>query len=80
MLCLEAPCPKEELVEITLQDDVLKVDGNMGDRMERQLKFYCRTVRKDTARFGSFGGRTCKCVSWNRKSSPGSSAGWSSIE
>lgn len=30
VLCLEAPCPKEELVEITLQDDVLKVDGNMA--------------------------------------------------
>lgn len=28
IVCIEAACPKEELVEITLQDDVLKVDGN----------------------------------------------------
>ena len=27
VLCLESDCPREELVEITLQDDVLKVDG-----------------------------------------------------
>lgn len=29
-LCLESPCPKEELIEITLENDVLKVDGNMA--------------------------------------------------
>lgn len=29
VLCLESSCPVEELVEITLKDDVLKVDGNM---------------------------------------------------
>ena len=28
ILCLESPCPKEELVEITLDNDVLKVEGN----------------------------------------------------
>lgn len=29
-LCLESPCPKEELIEVTLENDVLKVDGNMA--------------------------------------------------
>ena len=28
VLCLESPCPREELIEITLDNDVLKVDGN----------------------------------------------------
>ena len=30
VLCLESFCPKEELIEITLNNDVLKVDGNMA--------------------------------------------------
>ena len=30
VVCLESACPKEELVTIELQDDVLKVDGNMA--------------------------------------------------
>lgn len=29
VVALESPCPKEELVEIQLFDDVVKVDGNM---------------------------------------------------
>ncbi len=28
ILCLESECPREELIEITLENDVLKVDGN----------------------------------------------------
>ena len=43
ILCLESECPREELVEITLNDDVLKVDGNMaiawsGSLIHRKLK------------------------------------------
>ena len=38
-LCLESPCPREELVEITLQDDVLKVDGNMAIAWSGSLAF-----------------------------------------
>lgn len=38
-LCLETPCPKEELIEITLQDDVLKVDGNMAIAWSGSLNF-----------------------------------------
>ena len=30
VLCLESPCPREELIEITLNNDVLKVDGNFA--------------------------------------------------
>ena len=30
ILCLESRCPKEELIEITLDNDVLKIDGNMA--------------------------------------------------
>ena len=37
--CLEAPCPREELVEITLQNDVLKVDGNMAIAWSGTLNF-----------------------------------------
>jgi len=39
IVCLEAPCPKEELIEITLQDDVLKVDGNMAIAWSGSLNF-----------------------------------------
>lgn len=39
VLCLESPCPKEELVEITLQNDVLKVDGNMAIAWSGSLEF-----------------------------------------
>ena len=38
-LCLESPCPKEELVEITLDNDVLKVDGNMAIAWSGSLDF-----------------------------------------
>ena len=39
VLCLESPCPKEELVEIELSDDVLKVDGNMAVLWSESLDF-----------------------------------------
>lgn len=39
ILCLESFCPKEELVEITLKDDVLKVDGNMAIAWSGGLNF-----------------------------------------
>lgn len=37
--CLESPCPKEELIEITLDNDVLKVDGNMAIAWSGSLDF-----------------------------------------
>lgn len=39
ILCLESACPKEELVEITLNNDVLKVDGNMAIAWSGSLSF-----------------------------------------
>lgn len=39
VLCLESPCPREELIEITLQEDVLKVDGNMAIAWSGSLDF-----------------------------------------
>ncbi len=39
ILCLESYCPKEELVEVVLQDDVLKVDGNMAIAWSGSLEF-----------------------------------------
>lgn len=39
ILCLESACPKEELIEITLDNDVLKVDGNMAIAWSGSLSF-----------------------------------------
>ena len=39
LVCLESPCPKEELIEITLQNDVLKIDGNMAVAWSQSLEF-----------------------------------------
>ena len=39
ILCLESFCPKEELIEITLNNDVLKVDGNMAIAWSGSLDF-----------------------------------------
>ena len=38
-LCLESPVPKEELVEIELQNDVVKIDGNMAIAWSGSLEF-----------------------------------------
>ena len=39
VLCLESRCPREELVEITLHNDVLKIDGNMAVAWSGSLEF-----------------------------------------
>ena len=39
ILCLESECPREELVEIVLDNDVLKVDGNMAIAWSGSLDF-----------------------------------------
>ena len=39
VLCLESPCPREELIEVTLQTDVLKIDGNMAIAWSGSLDF-----------------------------------------
>lgn len=37
--CLESNCPKEELIEIHLQNDVLKIDGSMAIAWSAGLQF-----------------------------------------
>ncbi len=39
VLCLESACPREELVEISLMNDMLKVDGNMAIAWSGSLEF-----------------------------------------
>lgn len=39
MFCIEAECPREELVEITLNNDVLKIDGNYAIAWSASLDF-----------------------------------------
>ncbi len=39
IFCIESDCPMEELIEITLQDDVLKVDGNYAIAWSASLNF-----------------------------------------
>ncbi len=39
VLCLESSCPREELVEIALENDVLKVDGNIAIAWSGSLDF-----------------------------------------
>lgn len=39
IVCIESPCPKEELIEIELVNDVLKVDGNMVIAWSGSLDF-----------------------------------------
>lgn len=39
ILCLESSCPKEELIEVTLDDDVLKIDGSMAIAWSGSLDF-----------------------------------------
>ena len=37
--CPESPCSKEELIEIELNNDVLKIDGNMAIAWSGNLDF-----------------------------------------
>lgn len=39
ILCLESPTPKEELIEVTLENDVLKVDGSFAIAWSGSLDF-----------------------------------------
>ena len=39
IFCIESDCPKEELIEITLHNDVLKIDGNYAIAWSNSLNF-----------------------------------------
>lgn len=49
IVCLESQCPKEELIEITLEDDVLKVDGNFAICWSGSLDFTVERSGKSLA-------------------------------
>lgn len=37
--CLASPCPREELIQVDLRDDVLRIDGNMAVAWSGSLSF-----------------------------------------
>lgn len=39
ILCIESPCPQEELIEIELENDTVKIDGNMAIAWSGSLDF-----------------------------------------
>lgn len=39
VFCIESYCPKEELIMVELEDDVLKIDGNMAVAWSSSLEF-----------------------------------------
>ena len=39
VFCIESYCPKEELIMIELENDVLKIDGNMAIAWSGSLEF-----------------------------------------
>lgn len=39
VVCLEADCPKDELIEIELNNDVIKIDGNFAVAWSNSLNF-----------------------------------------
>ena len=39
ILCIESPCPQEELIEIELENDTVKTDGNMAIAWSGSLEF-----------------------------------------
>lgn len=39
VFCMESFCPKEELIEITLENDVVKIDGNLAIAWSSSLSF-----------------------------------------
>ena len=39
VICLESPCPQEELIEVELQNDVVKIDGNMAIAWSGSFEF-----------------------------------------
>ena len=45
VIALESPVPRDELIEINMKDDVVKIDGNMAVAWSAELKF---TVERTT--------------------------------
>lgn len=47
VLCLASPCPRQELVEVVLNNDVLKVDGNYAIAWSGSLNFTTERATKN---------------------------------
>lgn len=50
ILCLESLCPKEELVEIVLDNDELKIERQHGHRLERLPQLHRGALRQEPHR------------------------------
>ena len=55
VFCIESDCPKEELVEITLKDDVLKVDSNFAIAWSNSLQFTVERSSKSLIGSAAYG-------------------------
>ena len=55
MVVLESPVPKQELVEIELNNDTLKIDGNMAIAWSNSLEFTVESVNKSLINSGVSG-------------------------
>ncbi len=51
---LESPVPREELVEFELDNDILKIDGNMAIAWSSSLQFTTENASKVHSRLYSF--------------------------
>ena len=55
VVCLESNSPREELIEITLQNDVLKIDGNMAIAWSGSLEFTVERSGKTSLGSAAYG-------------------------
>lgn len=54
-LCIESRCPKEELIDIYLNNDVLKIDGNMVVAWSSSLEFTVERSDKSFIGYAALG-------------------------
>ncbi len=73
---VKVPCPQEELVEVELDNDVLRIDGNMAVAWSAGLQF---TVEKATSSWWKWSWTTMSCAltgTWPWHGVPGCSSQW----
>ena len=71
IVALESYVPREELIEIELENDELKIDGNMAIAWSGSLEFTVDTIGQDTPGFSRIRRRFGKRLSRNRQSFDG---------
>ena len=67
VVCLESACPKEELVTISLQDDVFEDRRQYGHCLERKPGLHRGALRQIPDRIRRLRRGTSQCIPWNRK-------------